>query len=98
VLQILDGALGAVGDGDGLAALVRRGSGSRVDLLLRGDAVRYLAQAGAGELREAVASLFYVREEAAARGLPPEQLQAGEPIARETIPQLLGHYDQVWHF
>jgi hypothetical protein len=99
VLQILDGALGATGEDDAVAALVRKRSSGPIDLLLRGDAVRYLAQAGgADRLRQAVAALFYVAEEAAARGIPRERLGGGEPIAQDAIPQLLGRYDQVWHF
>jgi hypothetical protein len=100
VLQILDGALGVDGEGDAVAALVgQRTEGGEVDLLLRGDAVRYLAQDGGGErLRGVVAAVFYVAEEAASRGLSPERLGAGEAIAQESVPQLLGRYEQVWHF
>jgi hypothetical protein len=97
VLQILDGALGATGGGEALVALLRR-DGGPVDLLLRGDAVRCLADAGAEPLEAAVAALYYVAEEAAARGLGRERLRAGEPIAQESLPQLLGRYDQIWHF
>jgi hypothetical protein len=99
VLQILDGALGADGEGDPLALLarLRDGAGAPVALLLRGDAIRYLEHDGAA-LRAAVAALFYVAEEAAVRGLPPAQLQAGEPIALEAVPQLIGRFAQVWHF
>jgi hypothetical protein len=91
ILRIVDGALGGLGEGE---PVVRRGSGP-VDVLLRGDAVRYLARRSAPP--RGVRALFYVAEEAAARGLAPDRL-AGEPIAQASVPRLLGCYEQVWHY
>jgi hypothetical protein len=87
-LRIIDGALG----GEGEAA---EEGDATVDVLVRGEAVRRL---GAYRPRAAGARLFYVEEEAAARGLGADCLGPGEPIARDAVPRLLGGYDQVWHY
>jgi hypothetical protein len=43
--------------------------------------------------------VYYVQEDAEARGIRESELVDGlTPISRDTIAELLGAYDQVWHW
>lgn len=44
-------------------------------------------------------AVYYVEEDVAARGIERgEVLTTAQPIAQAALPELLGRYEQVWHF
>ncbi len=44
-------------------------------------------------------ALFYVEEDAAARGIGAHELQVdAQPIEQAALPRLLAAYEQVWHW
>ena len=96
------------GQGAELDVLLR---GNAVNYLVRGQDASGLrfgerAQTQPPKLAEDVAALqqkgvalFYVEEDAAARGLRVSELIAGaRPIEQAALPKLLGGYEQVWHW
>lgn len=78
---------------------ILRGRSAPVDVLLRGNAVTYLAECDLAALAHAGVAVFYQEEDAAVRGLEgSEILDGAQPIAHSALPELLGRYDQGWHF
>ncbi|MGZ3437882.1 MAG: hypothetical protein ACXVDD_00110 [Polyangia bacterium] len=44
-------------------------------------------------------AVYYVEEDVTARGLRKDELLGtAQPIAQAALPELLGRYEQVWHF
>ena len=96
------------GNGAAIDVLLR---GNAVNYLVRGQDASGLAfgdkkQTQPPRLDADVASLvdkgvavYYVEEDVRARGLPRDELlPTAQPIAQAALPELLGRYEQVWHF
>jgi len=96
------------GNGAAIDVLLR---GNAVNYLVRGQDASGLAfgkkkQTQPPRLDADVASLvdkgvavYYVQEDVAARGIARgELLETAQPIAQAALPELLGRYEQVWHF
>lgn len=105
VVWITHAMKGAGGD---LDVLLR---GNAVNYALRGQDAAGLAfgdwrQTQPPRLADDVAGLigkgvdvYYVQDDAAARGISESALVEGlKPIARSRVAELLGAYDQVWHW
>ena len=72
--------------------------GARLDLLLRGPGVGGLERDELAALVERGVRVFFVSEDAAARGLERMPFAGAEPVAQGALPRLLADYDQVWHW
>lgn len=96
------------GNGAAIDVLLR---GNAVNYLVRGQDASGLAfgakrqtqpprlDADVAALADKGVAVYYVEEDVAARGLGKlELLDHAQPIAQAALPELLGRYEQVWHF
>jgi hypothetical protein len=72
--------------------------GARLDILLRGPGIVGLGREALAAFADRGVRVFFVSEDAEARGLGPETIAGAEPVAQGALPRLLAHYDQVWHW
>ena len=72
--------------------------GARLDILLRGPGVGGLTRHDLAVFADRGVRVFFVSEDAAARGIGPERAAGAEPIEQGALPRLLADYDQVWHW
>ncbi len=72
--------------------------GAQLDILLRGPGIRGLARQFLAAFVDRGVRVFFVSEDAEARGLACEPVDGAEPVAQGALPRLLADYDQVWHW
>ena len=73
-------------------------AGARLDILLRGPGIRGLERQVLATFVDRGVRVFFVSEDAEARGLTGEPVDGAEPVAQGALPRLLADYDQVWHW
>ena len=72
--------------------------GAQLDILLRGPGIGGLERRFLAALADRGVRVFFVSEDAEARGLAFDPVDGAEPVAQGALPRLLAHYDQVWHW
>lgn len=72
--------------------------GAHLDILLRGPGVGGLERHDLTLFADRGVRVFFVSEDAEARGLGPASIPGAEPVLQGALPRLLAHYDQVWHW
>jgi hypothetical protein len=83
-----------------------RSAGTELDVLLKGEAIRYAVAARCADrphrgvqLLDQGARVFVIEDEAAAQGFDQSQLLRGvQTIPRSGVGRLYARYEHVWHW
>ena len=73
-------------------------AGAQLDILLRGPGIRGLEPPLLSAFVDRGVRVFFVSEDAEARGVAVDPVDGAEPVAQGALPRLLADYDQVWHW